>query len=327
MKNELAAFARYMETERNLSPLTRKFYLSDLEDFRCFVEGGDLVRDKGGPALGEVDHHLIRAYLGGLYRRQAKKPTLARKIAALKSFFKYLYRRGMIGGNPMELISTPKYERAPPVFLSVDEVFILLDVPFDPGITGLRDRAILELFYSTGIRAGELVGLNLADFDPGEKLMKIRGKGRKERIVPVGSKAVSALREYLKERNESLMFPRQEGICEPLFLGKRGGRINAKTVGGLVDKYMARTGIGRKISPHKLRHSFATHMMDAGADLRAIQEMLGHESLSTTQKYTSVSVSRLLEVYDRAHPRALEGKDDQDPRKAGTEGKGLADED
>ncbi len=309
MEKVLGEFSRYMEIERNLSPLTVGCYLADLRHFQTFLAAEGLLpgEDDAHP-LAAIDHGLIRAYLAELYRHRAKKPTLVRRIAALKSFFKFLRRRGLINKNPMELIQTPRYERPLPVFLSVDETFALLDAPSGPGIVGLRDHAVLELFYSSGIRVSELAGLNVPDLDFTEKLMKIRGKGRKERIVPVGDKALAALREYLAGRNEPLKFPGQEGISAPLFLGRTGQRINVRMLRYLVNKRTDKSGLVRKISPHALRHSFATHLMDAGADMRSIQELLGHESLSTTQKYTQVSVARLLEVYDQAHPKAGRAK-------------------
>ncbi|MDI6725836.1 MAG: tyrosine recombinase XerC [Smithellaceae bacterium] len=305
MEKVLGDFSLYMEIERNLSPLTVSCYLADLRHFQAYLEAEGLSsRENEEHLLAAIDHGLIRAYLAELYRHRAKKPTLVRRIAALKSFFKFLRRRGIINKSPMELIQTPRYERPLPVFLSVDETLALLDGPFEQGIIGSRDHAVLELFYSSGIRVSELAGLNLQDIDFTERLMKIRGKGRKERIVPVGDKALAALREYLASRNEPLKFPGQEGINTPLFLGKSGRRITVRMLQHLVSQRTEKTGVSRKISPHALRHSFATHMMDAGADMRSIQELLGHESLSTTQKYTQVSVGRLLEVYDKAHPKA-----------------------
>jgi integrase/recombinase XerC len=249
---------------------------------------------------------LIRSYLRALYLRKVKKATIARKLAAVRSFFKYLLREGRIKANPAELVKAPSPEKHIPVFLSVDEILAVLNVEFKDDLSGARDRALMELFYSSGIRLGELAGLNIDDINFSQGLLKIRGKGKKERIVPVGGPALSAIQSYLKILAG---ISGRRGIQDgPLFVNSRGGRLTSRSVARVVDKVVRISGISRKISPHALRHSFATHLMDAGADLRAIQELLGHESLSTTQKYTSVSISRLMEVYDNAHPRARGGQ-------------------
>jgi integrase/recombinase XerC len=219
-------------------------------------------------------------------------------------------REGRIGANPADLVQSPRTEKHIPTFLSVDDTLALLSVDFGEGFQGLRNRAIMELFYSAGIRLGELTGLNLDDVDYGQGLMRIRGKGRKERIVPVGRPALAALRRYLEEREKICSRSTESGGDKGVFIGSGGRRLTTRTVERILDRAVLMSGINRKISPHALRHSFATHLMDAGADLRSIQEMLGHESLSTTQKYTSVSVSRLMEVYDKAHPKAGRGNSD-----------------
>jgi len=217
-----------------------------------------------------------------------------------------LLREGVVRLNPAELLQLPRCEKYVPTVLTVDETLALLNVNFPGGVAGSRDRAIIELFYSSGIRLGELVGLNVADVRFGDCLVKVRGKGRKERIVPVGVPALAALRDYLKMRTDFVVAATDKIADEPLFLNARGRRISSRDVSRVVEWVVLQSGIGRKISPHALRHTFATHLLDAGADLRSIQEMLGHSSLSTTQKYTAVSVSRLMEVYDKAHPRAGE---------------------
>jgi integrase/recombinase XerC len=306
MINLVDEFVLYLSVERNLSPLTVEFYQADLRHFRSFLE------KKGLPAPGQeeeanpIDAALISAYLASCYREGLKKPTIVRKIAALKSFFKFLVRRGIRKTNPMDLIQSPKYEKQPPVFLSLDETIHLLEGPVAPGVKGQRNRAILELFYSSGIRVSELAGLDVGDIDFKEKLIKVRGKGRKERIVPVGDKALAALQEYLAARNELLQFSRSQDITSALFLGSRGRRICVSTLQQMVVNQRKKAGLSRRVTPHTFRHTFATHLLDAGADLRSIQELLGHERLSTTQRYTQVSVARLLELYDRAHPRAGE---------------------
>ncbi|MDQ5988740.1 MAG: Tyrosine recombinase XerC [Syntrophus sp. SKADARSKE-3] len=239
--------------------------------------------------------------MASLYRQRMKKVTMARKLSAVRSFFDYLLREGRVTANPAETVQAPKAEKVIPVILSVDEVAnVLAAEPADGDVAGWRDRAIMELFYSSGLRLAELTSLNVGDVDRGQSLVKVRGKGSKERIVPVGGPALAAVGRYLQSRGDAA----GTGRDAPLFTGREGRRLHPRSVARIVDRCVAESGIGRKISPHKLRHSFATHLMDAGADLRSIQEMLGHESLSTTQKYTQVSVRRLMEVYDKAHPKA-----------------------
>ncbi|MDI6776404.1 MAG: tyrosine recombinase XerC [Syntrophales bacterium] len=310
MEKAIGDFARHMEMERNLSHHTRKNYLTDLRQFKAFLEMNHITAGKNmGEDLSGVDHTVVKAFLGSLYRAKVKKVTISRKVAALRSFFKYLLREGRIKVNPAELVQVPPPERYIPAFLSVDEMFTLLAVQFKQDASGLRDRAIIELFYSSGIRLSELTGLNLGDIDFNRGLMKIRGKGKKERIVPVGEPALLATKNYLEKRDELLKGMRGNASESPIFISRSGSRLTTRSVARILNRYVLLSGINRKISPHTLRHTFATHLMDAGADLRAIQELLGHESLSTTQKYTSVSVSRLMEVYDKAHPKARGGVD------------------
>jgi integrase/recombinase XerC len=202
------------------------------------------------------------------------------------------------------MVQAPKAEKYLPTFLLVEEMFSLLNLKFAGDAAGIRDRAMLELFYSSGMRVGELTGLNLGDIDFGQSLVKVRGKGKKERIVPVGEQALRSVQEYLAGRNEFLQKQQGSEADPPLFLSRSGRRITPRSVARIVDRYVLQSGISKKVSPHTLRHSFATHLLDAGADLRAIQELLGHENLSTTQKYTSVSVAKLMEIYDKAHPKA-----------------------
>ena len=307
MEKAIRDFEMHMAAERNLSPLTRKSYLIDLKQFREFLEVHHAsLLQRGEESLSEVDYLLVRSFLGALYRKKIGKATIGRKIAALRTFFNYLLREGRVKINPAELVQTPKAEKYMPTFLSVDDMNTLLSVPHPTDARGLRDRAILELFYSAGIRLSELTGLNLDAIDDAQELIKIHGKGRKVRIVPVGRQALTALKAYLEKR-EALLHPEADHPDGPVFLSSRGRRLTPRSVQRIMDKAVLMSGISRKISPHALRHSFATHLMDAGADLRSIQELLGHESLSTTQKYTSVSVSRLMEVYDKAHPKARGG--------------------
>jgi len=289
-------FIHYLSGEKNASPHTCRCYQRDLEEFEDFLKSSGMVLSPAGESeMNRVDRWAIRKYLSFLHRKN-KKSSIARKLSTLRSFFKYLVREQLTTSNPAKSVSTPKVEKPLPTTLTVDEAFRLMEIPV--GSKGLRDRAILELLYSSGIRVGELVGLNLNQLDLDLGIVKVMGKGRKERIVPVGSKAVEALKAYLEKRG---VLSREE----PLFVNSRGGRLTARSVGRLIKKYTKRSGIFRKISPHTLRHSFATHLLDAGADIREIQEMLGHASLSTTQRYIHLSPGKLMEVYDKAHPRSF----------------------
>lgn len=303
-------FLRYLVAEKNVSPHTCRAYLKDLEQFEDFLRFSNLhVTRTGEVQIEKADRLAIRKYLSFLYRRN-KKSSIGRKLSSLRAFFKYLVREGLIPINPAKLVSTPKQEKLLPTALSVDEAFRLVDNPAALAEGGLeekerrrliRDRAILELLYSSGLRVSELVGLNSNRLDFELGIVRVMGKGRKERIVPVGSKAIEALKAYVMEWK----IPMGE---HPLFVNDRGTRLTARTVGRLVKKYAASSHIFRRISPHSLRHTFATHLLDAGADIREIQEMLGHASLSTTQRYTHVSMGRLMEVYDRAHPKGFRAK-------------------
>jgi integrase/recombinase XerC len=266
----------------------------------------------------KVDRITIRKYLSFLHRKN-KKSSIARKISTLRSFFRYLNREQIIASNPAKSISTPKVEKTLPTTLTVDEAFRLMESPknlsekFSPAgrkDKRLRDRAILELLYSSGLRVSELVGLNANQIELDLGIVRVMGKGRKERIVPVGRKAAESLNAYLDERGmvKGLRLGGKASDPEggdPLFVNSLGGRLTARSVGRLIKKYTRHSGIFRKVSPHSLRHTFATHLLDAGADIREIQEMLGHSSLSTTQRYTHVSMGKLMEVYDRAHPRSF----------------------
>jgi len=298
-------FLEYLRVERNASAHTLRSYSADLEQFRNFLLSSELHVDKknGDVAVEKIDHLAIRAYLSHLYRGH-KKSSLARKLAAQRSFFKYLVEEGRLAQSPAEIVSTPKQEKPLPNFLPVDEVFSLMETPDPSTIWGARDRAILETLYSCGIRVSELVGLTDGDIDFTLGILKVFGKGRKERIVPIGEKALAALREYLPQRDRIIAGSTSSGSKAPIFINHRGGRLTSRSVARILQKHILKCGLVRKVSPHALRHSFATHLLDAGADLRAIQEMLGHVSLSTTQRYTHVSVDKLMEVYDRAHPRA-----------------------
>ena len=300
-------FTRYLSAEKNASPHTCRCYQRDLKEFENFLKSqGSDFSSSGGLEWGRVDRIAIRKYLSVLHRKN-KKSSIARKISTLRSFFRYLVKERLVSSNPAKSVSTPKAEKTLPTTLTVDEAFQLMESPEKPiekvvkseaRNRVLRDHAILELLYSSGLRVGELVGLNLKHLDLNLGIVRVMGKGRKERIVPVGDQAIHALKVYLDQRRD----PESE---TPLFVNMRGGRLTSRSVGRLIKKYTRSSGIVRKVSPHSLRHSFATHLLDAGADIREIQEMLGHASLSTTQKYIHLSPGKLMEVYDRAHPRSF----------------------
>jgi integrase/recombinase XerC len=297
-------FIDYMALERGASPHTCRAYRKDLELFAAFLREKGLLTD---PAA--IDHLTIRLYLGHLYQgKRIKRTSVVRKLATLRTFFRYLKREGVIEKNPAKLVATPKGGKDLPHALTVDEAFRLLDAPDAHKPLGSRNRAILELLYSSGLRVGELTSLNLDDLDLGGGMVRVMGKGGKERIVPIGSKAVEALRLYLARRGEL----KKKGESTPpyLFLNRRGGRLTPRSVARMIATYRLHGGITKETTPHTFRHSFATHLLDAGADLRGIQELLGHTSLSTTQKYTHVSSAKLMEVYDRTHPRARKGTKD-----------------
>lgn len=296
MDRLIARFCRHLEIERNLSPHTLRAYRQDLTSFYRFLkeEAGEKV--SSSPASVEhVDALVLRRYLARLHKRN-RKATIGRKLSAVRSFFRYLVRQGELAVNPAETVATPKREQYLPKVLTVDEVFALIKAADGGDPLTVRDRAILELFYSSGLRVGELEGLDVGHVDLRDGLVRVRGKGDKERIVPMGRPARQALGRYLAERG----VPGRE---QPLFLNYRGGRLSSRSIERNLKKWLLRAGILKDASPHALRHTFATHLLDGGADLRAIQELLGHASLSTTQKYTQVSLDRLMEVYDRTHPR------------------------
>lgn len=292
LSEQIRFFCTHLETERNVSPHTLAAYRCDLEQLSLFVQ-----REKGeGSSVADVDHLLLRRYMA-LLGKNAKKSSTGRKLAAIRTFFRFLMRCGVIAKNPAELIATPKREHRLPFHLDIDQVTTLVEAPQEDDKHALRDRAILEMLYSSGLRVSELTGLNIGDLDLSGGMVRVMGKGGKERIVPVGSRAIQAIQDSLDDRGASTG-------SGPLFLNSRGNRINRRSVARIVDVHVLRIAAFKRISPHILRHTFATHMLEGGADLRAIQELLGHASLSTTQKYTHVGIDRLMEVYDKAHPKA-----------------------
>ena len=295
-------YAEHLRHERNAAAHTLRNYLSDLAQLQAYLLARELCLDGDGAVdVGKIDIHAVRAFLASL-TQQRKKSSIGRKVAALKGFFRFLLAAKRIDKDPLLLIHSPKQEKPLPAFLSVDDVFQLLGgVKLKSGLD-VRDLAVLEVFYSTGIRVSELVGLNWADIDMQLGIVRVVGKGSKERIVPIGQVALDALEPYAQEQRK-----RWNLVCKgetAVFLNNRGERITTRSVARIVEKHLKQAGIQIKMGPHGLRHSFATHLLNSGADLRVIQELLGHESLSTTQRYTHLNLDQLTAVYDKAHPRA-----------------------
>ena len=316
MKAHIEKFLNYLSLERNFSDHTCRGYLNDLGQFEAFLRASGLAAGSDDTVdVRKIDHVMVRAYLGSLYKKN-RKSSMARKVASIRSFFRFLVREQVVAMNPAQLVNTPKQEKNIPVVLSVDDAFRLMDSPDKGSPSDTRDRAILETLYSSGLRVGELVGLDLDDIDLDLAVVRVMGKGRKERIVPLGSKAVGALKSYLAQRGR---FQGGDGTDKALFLNAWGARLTSRSVARIVEKHARRCGLPKRVSPHSLRHTFATHLLNGGADLRGIQELLGHVSLSTTQKYTHVGIDRLVDVYDRAHPRSWRNRrkhriDDQKER-------------
>lgn len=303
MEEAIRTFLTFLEVERGASPETIRAYHSDLRQFVGFIRSQRArACDLSGPA--GVTAEIVRLFLGWLDRRGEKKSSLVRKLAAIRSLYRFLLREGAVTKNPASEVRTPKVPQHLPKVLTKEDANALMEFPAGDTTLSIRDRAILETLYSTGARVGELVGMEWDDLDLQEGLARLRGKGRKERIVPVGQVAIEAIQEYREASCESAGTKRGCGKSrDPVFRNSRGGRLTARSVERIVAKHSSRL-VGGRVSPHTLRHSFATHLLDEGADLRAIQEMLGHASLGTTQKYTHVATDHLLEVYDRSHPRA-----------------------
>lgn len=334
------AFTSYLSDERHFSPYTARCYGADLRQYieylvqengielnqdkerEAFQRRADLAKDAGAAkgqiagsiAPGTVTQHMvqanadvIRGFLAFLGEQQYSPATMARKIATLRSFYKWAERRGLADCNPMTMIRTPRQGKRLPKAITIEQIEQLLAAPADNDVLGRRDRAMLETLYSTGIRVSELIGLNVEDLDsPGEAL-RIRGKGKKERIVPIGAHALAAITSFMDMLRADPRFApcwADTGRVRPLFLNKHGGRLSSRSVRRKLDKYLKQVGLDPTISPHTLRHSFATHLLDNGADLRSVQELLGHQSLSTTQVYTHLTTQRMQEAYNKAHPRA-----------------------
>lgn len=292
------SFLEYLEAERNYSSHTILSYETDLIAF-C-----EFLRIEGVENPNDIDRDLLRQFLARLFDEGFSKKSVARKVASLRSFFKFLKRRAAILSNPAIALVTPRVEKRLPSFLDEEAVKELMKQPDRTTPDGLRDAAILEVFYSTGIRLSELVGLNVGDIDGEKGLIKVTGKGRKQRIIPIGREAMSALRDYWGRRQEAREGMNRRNDLRPAFLSDAGERVYPQMVGNIVKRYISKVSELHKRSPHVLRHSFATHLLNRGADLKAVKELLGHESLSTTQVYTHVTTERLRSVYSKSHPKA-----------------------
>ncbi len=295
-------FLQHLKYERNLSEHTLRNYASDLEQFKLHLFRVDKRADM---PVAEIDRLTIREWMAELHADH-KKTSVARKLASLRTFFQFLIREGKLESNPAKQVATPKIERKLPNHLSIEDAVRFIETPDINTDLGRRDRAIIEFLYATGIRVGELVGINIPDVDFREKLVRVTGKRKKQRVVPFGEPALQAVILYMENTRQQFLNECPEAVREPnaLFLHRRGGRITTRSVGRMIDKYIKLCADIHDISPHSLRHTFATHLLDQGADLRDIQELLGHARLTTTQIYTQVSMEKMIEVYDRAHPKA-----------------------
>lgn len=289
MDRYINKFLTYLEIEKNVSKHTLLNYHIDLKQLRDFLQNKDVQK---------IDRLDIRKYLAFSKAKNLQKRTLARKLSTIRSLFKFLMREDHINSNPLGGISSPKLEKKLPIFLDVDKVAKLMEAPDKISVLGLRDRAVLETLYSTGIRVSELVGLNIGQVDFIAGIVKVYGKGKKERLAPIGDKALRAIRDYLAKQTT------KKKDTQALFLNRNNKRLTDRGIQNIVDKYIRQISLREKVSPHTLRHSFATHLLDRGADLRSVQELLGHASLSTTQIYTHITTERLKSVYNKAHPRA-----------------------
>ncbi|MGA8145411.1 MAG: tyrosine recombinase XerC [Candidatus Acidiferrales bacterium] len=319
MKQMIEKFVDYLRYERNASPNTIREYRRDLQQFMAFLTPpGEKVMP-----LGHIDHRVIREFVGWSYDQKLEKSSVARKLAALRTFFKYCVREGVVKQNPARLVSTPKLPKRVPRVITAEEMNAFLDNILSAGAAApkrkrpasprrqetaklmvKRDRAILELLYASGLRVSELVGLNLGDIDRAGQMLRVLGKGRKERVVPFGTNAQTALEAYWPVRDEILNRQGADPELQAVFLNHFACRLGTRTVREIVTKYSRLANVNWGLHPHSLRHAFATHLLADGADLRAIQELLGHVSLSTTQRYTQASIEQLMNVYDKAHPHA-----------------------
>ena len=302
LQEDLTQFFQHLKYERNVSPHTLRNYASDLEQFRAHLFR---IEKRSDIAVADIDRLTIREWMASLHTDH-KKTSVARKLASLRTFFQFLVREGKLESNPAKQVATPKIERKLPNHLSIEDAVRFIETPNVNTDLGRRDRAIIEFLYATGIRVGELVGVDLADVDFREKMVRVTGKRKKQRIVPFGEPALQAVLLYLEATRGTFLNNCPEAMRDPnaVFLNYQGTRITTRSVGRMIDKYIKMCADIHDISPHSLRHTFATHLLDQGADLRDIQELLGHARLTTTQIYTQVSMEKMIEVYDRSHPKA-----------------------
>ena len=304
MRKLIQEFKEYLVGEKDASQHTVSAYLNDLIQFETFLRETGHACNNSQIQIEEIDRLAIRSFMSRLYEKSHSGASMGRKLSTLSSFFKFLCREGHIKTNIIKTIPVPKKTNKLPSYLSVDEVFRLLELPRADSFVGARDKTIFEMFYDTGIRISELVRLSPEDLKIEQRIVKVLGKGKKERILPLGKKTVEVVKSYLQFRAEHIKNKSLDPHSSGLFLNQRGQTISARGVRKIMSRYIRANNFPKNISPHSLRHTFATHMLEAGADLRAIQEMLGHASLSTTQKYTHLTIDQLTETYDKAHPRA-----------------------
>lgn len=299
MDTNLGNFFKELELKSNSSKHTLRAYKTDLKQFLLFMETENCLRFK------DVNHIFLRKFLAFLRTKGCSKRTIARKLASIRSFYKFLCQREIVEHNPAKAVRTPRHENKLPCFLNIKEIESLLNAPDEKTLYGLRDKAIIETLYSSGIRASELEGLNNEDVDMVARIIKVKGKGKKERLAPIGSFAINAIQLYTNAKAQENVEAEDARACpNALFTNKYGGRLTTRSIARILEKYLKIAGLHHDASPHSLRHSFATHLLDKGADLRAVQELLGHAHLSTTQIYTHVTTERLKQVYNKAHPRA-----------------------
>ena len=337
MKKAIQEFKNYLLVEKNASPNTLDGYLTDIAQFQEFLSRSGHAVESSSIQIEKIDRLAVRSFMGYLYEKKYSTTTMRRKLSTLSSFFRFLCREGYVKNNVANTVPAPRMQNKLPAYFSVDDMFRLLQLPQGEGFLPVRDRALLELFYSCGLRISELVGLTVENTYLDSRTVKVLGKGGKERLLPLGRQCVEALKIYLNARMDKLIQqktkqppqsplsgggtvpPCQGGLgglgslpdsthanCNQLFLNHRGAGITVRGVRKIVDKYIKQGNFAGGVSPHSIRHSFATHLLEGGADLRSIQELLGHSSLSTTQKYTHLTLDRLSETYDKAHPRAKE---------------------
>jgi integrase/recombinase XerC len=304
MEKAIQEFKNYLIVEKNASAHTLDAYLNDIAQFQEFLIHSGHAVESETLQLEKIDRLAVRSFMGHLYEKNLSGTTMRRKLSTLSSFFRFLCREGTLKNNIAKTVPAPRVQNKLPSYFSVDEMFRLLELPQGEGFLPVRDRAMLELFYSCGLRISELVSLTLNDINLGSRMVKVLGKGGKERLLPIGRHCVEALKVYLNVRMDKIQ--KIDPATEQLFLNHRGSGITVRGMRKVVEKFIKQGNFPGGVSPHSIRHSFATHLLEGGADLRSIQELLGHSSLSTTQKYTHLTLDRLSEVYDNAHPRAKE---------------------